>query len=108
MILAEICPMHTLSTIRHLPPFYDVFQEHTANCMQEHSARYGPVALAEDQGLNRQTTSRWANGENAPDFYWLYRLAFHFKRDLAEVFSTVGKAIPDSKLDSLLARLYNA
>lgn len=72
---------------------------------QEHGPCYGPAALAEELGLNRQTTSRWANGENAPDFYWLYRLAYQFRREPAEVFLATGKAMPGSKFDFVLAHL---
>ena len=74
---------------------------------QERGPRYGPAALAEELGLNRQTTSRWANSENAPDFYWLYRLAYHFQREPAEVFQAVSKARPISKFDSMLEHLSN-
>lgn len=73
---------------------------------QECGPRYGPSALAEELGINRQTTSRWANGENAPDFYWLYRLAYHCRHEPVEVFLAVGRRVPDSDFDRRLQLLY--
>lgn len=75
---------------------------------QERGPRYGPSALAEELGLNRQTTTRWANGENAPDFYWLYRLAYHFRREPAEVFLAAKKSIPDTEFEIIIKSLITA